>query len=325
MTNTQSQMQHAKQVIAALEDLVNQTDGLSYSGVARAIGVSSSTLSLWRSMEYKGVVDRVTKKVESYLQSYRQRKQARKLVLPYYPTRSTKKIIELAKICHAYSKIGIAYGKSGIGKSCGVQEYLKSDPNALLIEVDETYTKKVMLEDIASQLGIKTEKNTSSELMREIVRDLTGTNRLLIVDETEFLGTASLNTLRRIWDKTGGTIGILLVGHPSFVAKLRSHRVDKEYLYSRIGVGDAIKHAHPKDIQQIITDQLPGASDSLWKEIYNTSTGNIRIVENILEGVFRLMDINGTGQVTLEMVKKTINTLVLQEKQITEPRFQPVK
>ncbi|MDD3012640.1 MAG: AAA family ATPase [Candidatus Gastranaerophilales bacterium] len=253
-----------------------EENSVSSHAVARATGISYTTISLWLNGKYKGKVDKINDAVNNFLLREYERKDICRT--EFIQTKVVDNVFDVAKMCHINSEIGVCIGRAGLGKTVTVREYAKLNTDVILIEADLGYTPKILFGELHKRLGFEGIGNIYS-MMLDIVKKLKNSNRLIIVDEAEHLPYKALELLRRIYDKAG--VGIMLVGMPRLLGNLRGKTGQYEQLYSRIGVLKELKPLDLTDIRKIILRTLPDALD-LSDKFLEESLGNTRVLSKLI-------------------------------------------
>jgi DNA transposition AAA+ family ATPase len=139
--------------------------------------------------------------------------------------------------------------------------------------------------------------------------------RLIIIDETDRLKTASLEQVRDIFDR--GDVGVVLMGMPGLEKRLSRY----PQLYSRVGFVHAFRPLSAPEVRHLLQEHwlpagvtLPAHSlsdpDAL-AAIIRISGGNFRLLHRLLTQIARLVDINNLSHVTTEVVDAARETLVI--------------
>ena len=280
---------------------------LSLNGIARSLGVSEATLSLWMAKKYQGNNHNIETKVQGFLVRYHERASRPDKTLQFVQTKPSKKVFEIARSCHVENELGLIVGESGIGKTRALVEYAERNSDVIFIEADMTYTAKVMVSEIARNVGLS-DIGGLHAIFEDVVERLKDSNRLIIVDEAEHLPIRAIDILRRIGDRTG--VGILIVGLPQLLYRLRSLRGDYQYIYNRIGIGAILKPSTSKDIEMIIRNEIPDA-DGIYEVFYDKIGGSIRVLEKLLYRSRRLSMINRCN-ITVKIVNAASEILAFQ-------------
>ncbi len=280
-----------------------ENKGFTVLFVATAIGIAKSTVSMWLNGTYKGDNDKITDKVNNFIQ--RERERSNDEELPIVDISIMKFINEIGRTCHTKGKIGVCAGRAGLGKTVAVKEYTKNFLDAILIESDSGYTAKSLLLEIHKRLGLSG-KGCAYDLMNEVVNKLNNSGRLLIIDEAENLPYRALEITRRIHDKTG--IGVLLVGRNVLFENLRGYNNQYDQLYSRVKYHKLLDGLHIKDVKKIL---LAAGQDPELAEIYlQYSDGNTRRLEHLISHSISLAKFNGNDKVDGTVIKETSKMLM---------------
>ncbi|MBR1626484.1 MAG: AAA family ATPase [Bacteroidales bacterium] len=280
-----------------------ENKGFTVLFVATAIGIAKSTVSMWLNGTYKGDNDKITDKVNNFIQ--RERERSNEEELPIVDISIMKFINEIGRTCHTKGKIGVCAGRAGLGKTVAVKEYTKNFLDAILIESDSGYTAKSLLLEIHKRLGLSG-KGCAYDLMNEVVNKLNNSGRLLIIDEAENLPYRALEITRRIHDKTG--IGVLLVGRNILFENLRGYNNQYDQLYSRVKYHKLLDGLHIKDVKKIL---LAAGQDPELADIYlQYSEGNTRRLEHLISHSISLAKFNGNDKVDGTVIKETSKMLM---------------
>lgn len=297
--------EHSKELAAELERCMAER-GFSQSAVGRAVGISDSALSQWRTGKYKGDVKSLEHAVTGFLQRERERAGSRKLQLRFVMTGTASKVFEAARMCHLDGEIGVVIGAAGVGKTTAIKEYASRNSDVLLVEADLGYTARDLFAELHRKCGFDG-LGSINRMKDEVIDRLRGSGRLIIIDEAEHLPVRALDLVRRINDKAG--VGILFCGLHRFMENLRLRQADFAYLYTRVGFKVALENLHARDIEAIVQDVIPGAN-GLWKTYHEESHGNGRVLSKLVARSLRLAEVNGT-ELTTDLVREAAKMLVV--------------
>lgn len=262
--------------------------GYSQSQIAAQLGKSPATINQYLNGKYKGDTSALDRAVAQLIERHKTKSQ--EVQTDFVPTPTAKRIIELCAVAHAVSDIYLLIGEAGLGKTMALKEYKENNAGVILLEVDPTYSPKVLLAQLCQTLSIINER-TNHAMFDAVVEKLKGSQRLLIVDEAELLNTRSLEILRRIHDRTG--IGVVLAGMPRLRANLKGARGEFKQLYSRIGLCLDLKDRLPEeDLRALVIASI--GENECTQELIKASNANARRLSKILRGVKRLALINDT-------------------------------
>lgn len=285
-----------------LKDLMNKK-GLSFSSVAKSIGIATSSLNQWMNGNYKGKVDKIESSVKAFIAKEDLRSLNTKI--EFTPTTVSEDVFDVARICHIDSEIGVCYGQAGLGKTFAVKEYAKQNSDVILIEADLGYTTKILFSEIHRKVDLDG-IGTIYQMSIDIVDKLKNSGRLIIIDEAEHLPYKALDLLRRIYDKAN--VGIMLVGLPRLIKNLRGQRGQYEQLYSRVGVAKKLSLLEIHDTKDILGTIMPASSTS--RVYHELSYGNARILSKLIYRSIKVAQINECP-VNETIVRETAKMLIV--------------
>ena len=279
---------------------------MSIITLAGVLGLGKTALSLWINDKYTGDNDKILYAVEGWLA--RESDRIEKVVkdIPFVDTDTSRRICELAMMCHTEGEIAVAYGDSGVGKTTSGKWYAKNNPGSIFIEADMGYTPKTLFGVIATELGLQA-TGTINDVFENIRKRLTGTGRVVIVDEAEHLSYKSLELLRRLHDKAG--IGILLIGMPRLLANLRGSKGEYAQLFSRVVSALKMGNLTKADTARMVRSVIE-VGDSVINSIHEQSGGNARRMVKMLKVARKICRVNGCAM-DVEVVKRAAGMLMV--------------
>lgn len=290
--------------IALLEQYM-QEHGLSQAQVASQLGKSPAVVSQYLKGVYKGDVGSIDKAVEQLVS--RSIDKAKDVKTDFVMTKTAERILETCALAHAMNDIYLVIGEAGLGKTMALKQYVVQNPSVIMIEIDPTFSVKVLLTELCNKLGIViTGSKSNHHMMDLIVEKLKGSERLLIVDEAELLAYKPLEILRRIHDKAG--IGMVLAGMPRLRANLRGQKGEYKQLYSRVGLALDIQSRLPSEDIALLCEKALG-TDEFNDKLDKVSHGNARRLSKLLRGVHRLAVLN-KKPVDLAMIERFAQMLI---------------
>ncbi|EDQ9667623.1 TPA: AAA family ATPase [Salmonella enterica] len=278
------------ELITQLKDVMERR-GYSQTQVARAIGRSGAVVNQFLQGKYTGDITDIQERITSFINREQEKEKNRRIQEHFVTTEMAAKGLEVLAYAHQECEICVLYGAAGLGKTMLLNEYASRNKDALLIEANPGYTARTILEELCRLLGVKVRGNIH-ELIDACVRELSGSGRLLMVDEAELLPYRALEILRRLHDKAG--IGVVLAGMPRLLINLKGRRGEFAQLYSRVALalnlGDTLSR---DDFNQIAVDMMPEAGESdIGDALYARSLGNARRLFKLARGVYRICDIS---------------------------------
>lgn len=245
--------------------------GKTQSKIAKEMGISDGQLSGFLSGTYKAP-HTIIPKVEQLLQI-----SDRKEVAPKEPAfqRTTVSgiVMDLIAYCHIQGKIGVVYGDAGIGKTMGIREYARQNPDtAIVITISPCFaTMTGVNELLAEELRIR--EKVSRKIQTEAVRKLRGSNKVIIIDEAQHLTVRVINHLRCLADESG--VGMAFIGNEEIYLKMRgSGQASYAQLYSRIADNKHVLTSHitKEDIELVFGES--GVDEDAVEILFRISRTN---------------------------------------------------
>ncbi|MFW6162224.1 MAG: AAA family ATPase [Planctomycetota bacterium] len=261
---------YTPEVCQVLDDLQEWIDrdpeARSITGVAHAIHVHHSTLSRTLKRTYDGRVDRIAGKVERFLDHDRDRRRAPKRP-DYVHTSITERVLEVLYETHLEGDMmGAIIGPTGVGKTMACRHYQEAEPETIYMVAGPACTKTALLRELCRQLEIEWPRG--NYIARQaLVEKLSGSQRLVIIDEIDYVREEMLQELRLVNDEAT-QCGFAIVGTESFIQKLRErHSTTINQVLGRIGPTARLSQISEDDLAQIARcyEMEDGALDALCK------------------------------------------------------------
>lgn len=138
------------------------------------------------------------------------------------PLRNVSALVSLIEQleCREHDTPGMAtyYGPSGYGKTTAAT-FATNQFNCIHVEMKSCWHGKKMCQEILREMGIDALK-TVSDMVDQIAKELSCTNRTLLIDEADFLLTNSkLELVRDIYRSSG--VAVILIGEERLPQKLQ--------------------------------------------------------------------------------------------------------
>jgi len=273
---------------------------ISQNRAAEAAGYTGSVLSQWLAGTYKGDAEAVEAALRSWMERERNRRGRR--VVPVAETETLRRISNALTIAHEERDIAVIVGPAGSGKTTALKQYVEKNPaSSILIEVDESMTKHSLLQDLAEKLGLD-RRGPQPELVRRVGLALAERDVLVIIDEADYLSDGSLELVRRIVNDKGQS-GLVLVGLPRLVFRIKNLKNDHQQLASRVGVLLEVEPLKSVDAEKI----LKSVWDSLDKEtsdlFIKTAAGSVRALVKLIDRAHRTAVANDMRQPSADAVR----------------------
>lgn len=286
-----------------LADFLKSSE-LSQSNIAKKLGISSATLSQYMQGKYAGAVKTLEKRIKEFLE--REENRLKTATLSFVETKTSQKIKQSCQLAFDTQDLVLIIGASGIGKTVSLKDYAQKTENAIYLECDLSHTPKNMLLEIAEKMKIVLEKKDFHSITNAVVKHLSSSDSLLIFDEAELLPHKTLETIRRLHDKSEAAI--VLAGMPNLKSNLRGKKGEHQQLFSRIGlVVDCGKTSSNEDLEKIITSNqelIP-----LKDDLITLAKNNARRLSKIVRGASRLLK---SGEKLNSDILKSFSSLLME-------------
>ncbi|MCT8348283.1 AAA family ATPase [Photorhabdus temperata] len=280
LTQTQTELADVR---AAIRTIV-ESDGLTYSNVARESGISSTALSQFMNESYKGDNSKVAGQLSVWLENRSKRTNEMPAAPDFVQTKTVRQIWSALQYAQLAQCISVIYGSPGVGKTKALQQFVAERPNVWLITVSPSRASlSECLYELALELGLGDAPRRAGQLGRAIRRKLRGTSGLLVIDEADHLDYPVLEELRILQEETG--IGLALVGNHQVYAKLTggsSRSVDFARLFSRIAKKVAILKTKKDDVTAIADAWGLGQQERALVQQLSERPGALRTVSHTL-------------------------------------------
>ena len=307
-------------------EIFSEDNNMSFTKIAKAMGVGASTLSEWRKGTYSGDNEAFSEKVSDFLDRH---KRKIKRINFSVNTETKKKVFHVLNTIKKYvssnitegiiesSKIGYIYGRAGLGKTHALQEWLKTyGGRGVLITAENGISSVGLIKKIAKELKLDT--SGSSETLKDRIKDaIKLTETIIIIDEGEHLKANVIDIVRSIADQTG--VGVVIAGTEVLKSKILSRKKEYEYLYSRAVVNISLKDLAIDDVSNIVKEFLKNEIE-LYKEtelqtlisyINIVVRGSARNLANVLTSSYEIALQNNSLKIEKKYIDAALSTLAL--------------
>jgi DNA transposition AAA+ family ATPase len=285
------EIEYNEEVYKKLFDLVGSPDEgkkTSQSAAAKAIGYSSAVVSAYKNRTYAGDVKKFEEAVNGWLK--REARRVAKVDVPTTETATMDSIRKALIMAQDDRDIAVIAGDSGTGKTTALRAIVEENPSAILLEADSSFTKNVLVAEIAGAVGVET-KGSMTTVIGRIIEALRGRDTVIMIDEADYLSDASLELVRRVIHDKAQT-GVVLVGLPRLKYQLENRRNDHEQLTSRVGVMLEVKRLGKLDAAKIIGSVWDGLGKETVDAFIKTAGGSARTLVKLIRRVHQTMALN---------------------------------
>ena len=280
--------------------------GWSQNKLALKAGISSSTVSQILKGDYAGDIAGILRKIMSVIE-HEKASVAKAIRKPdFVQTWVYLDIAYCLEMTQMDKNILILTGDAGIGKTVALKKYRGDNPSCLLVEVDPTYKDITILSDIAAAINVNPSMRKDA-LFKTIVEKLRDTDRMIIVDEADYLNVRALDVLRRLGDLAG--IPIALVGLPGLLVKIAGVRDNLRQIFSRT-FALSLKTLDKDDLMAMVRSALPDSDDEIAERFAALADGNARKLVSLLTRVQRKQILADADLITMTMIKDAAATLL---------------
>lgn len=255
----------------------------SQSRLASMANVSTSVISQLLTGTYKGETEIMKKKVIAIIDREKTNFEASIKRPSFATTKLYQKMSYMMTIAQSDKLIAVFGGKSGIGKTVALREFVKENQHIILVEANPTYTATTVLEKIGNLMQIPNH-GRKDRMMDAIIERLRNTKRMMITDEAEYLPVKSLDILRRIYDQA--EIPLVLCGTLRLYKNILSTREQMAQIYNRM-VYVQLSGIDMEDAYEILCTVFPSPTEELTKVFFDASvesdkTGNARKLTQLI-------------------------------------------
>jgi DNA transposition AAA+ family ATPase len=284
----------------------------SYSGehrltsrqVARECGYSSPVISEWSAGKYKGDVDAVTHAVNDWMERDARRRQSRR-PKDYVKTWIAESVRTYAYLADKRGMMAAIVVPAGAGKT-KVLKALTAEMRGVYVYCNEGVTARDLYRLIGVELGWQNKAGTRGQLLRFIVDQLKGTNRILFVDEAQNAGK-HIGCLRSVHDQA--QVPIVMAGTDEILQFANDRDHGRGQFSSRCIRYNAMDHVHNAE------GGGPPGSDAVGRDLFSIeeiqaffSMKKIRVDRDALNLLWALACLPSHG--TLRLVENTIDTVM---------------
>lgn len=220
--------------------------------ISRETGLSTSVISQFLNGSYTGDNEDVAKTINQYLTVGKERLNNVSEVRFYPELYNTKEVLFTCFYAHRHNDLALVSGDAGAGKTTALHHYAETNTGVIFVTANAcTTTATAILGLICHQVGRQV-PGRKAMLMNTLVEQLTGSNRLIIIDEADHLSLDALQAVRNLNDLAG--VGIVLSGNDKIYRQMLAGRRSYEFdqLRTRIVVRKKVFNDYTVDEMKAI-------------------------------------------------------------------------
>jgi len=222
--------------------------GLKAADVGRQLGSPKATaIGEMLKGTFRENADEHIRKLNMWIEQHA-RAAAANLTDKFVSTKVANIMQGVARLTYENRTMGLAYGPTGIGKTRCAQAIYETFVGSIYVRIIDGYHHcKGLTGAIAQQLNVRSHKSQQAVKhqmqIERVIRTLTNSNRLILIDEAHKLQPAALELLRDIHDSAGVPI-LLIATKDLHDSVLRDADPDHGQLYSRFDVIYHVTQGH---------------------------------------------------------------------------------
>lgn len=210
----------------ALADFMGQSRK-SQRQLLKETGLSTSVISQFLNGTYTGDNEEVAKTIGQYLTVGKERLNSVSDVRFVEELYNTQEVLFACNYAHRNNDITLVSGDAGAGKTTALKYYAENNTGVIFVTANACITTATaILSLICRQIGRQVPTRRAA-LMNTLVEQLTGTNRLIIIDEADHLLLDALQAVRNLNDTAH--CGIVLSGNDKIYRQMLSPRRGYEF------------------------------------------------------------------------------------------------
>ena len=222
-----------ERVIEAVERLKNQ--GKSQNQIAAIAGVSSANISLMLQRKWESISPELWRKVQKNLSVGDDNWQQADIW-------NYKKVQSTCLVAHAKSVAKLLTYDAGFGKSFALRSYASENANAVYLQCERHWTRRVFLQKFGQAIGISSLAGSVSDMIDDISERLKKMQKPIVIwDEFDKVleKQGVFDLFKTFYDATEGHCGFVLCGTPALENTLRrkvqAQKIGYVELFSRCG------------------------------------------------------------------------------------------
>ncbi|UQZ90535.1 hypothetical protein C4J81_15495 [Deltaproteobacteria bacterium Smac51] len=221
----------------------------------------------------------------------------------FISTGNVKEFIHVAESLHSVEAgvpgMGLVHGVKGLGKTTVAIHYAGQKENrAVYARAKSDWTYTWMMDELLIELRV-TPRGGGKAKHDALVEALLEKPRLIIIDETNIIKTALLETLRTVHDLTHNPF--LFIGHEG----VRDRLMRLGPFYDRLLYSTELKPLSLVDLTVYCQEALDvGIDDDVLEKVLTRAGGNFRKSVTHLKNLEDHAKVRGSGKIDLKIFKE---------------------
>lgn len=269
--------------------------GLSQSATAKLLGIGESTLSRYIGGSYPNP-ESIEKKIADLLEKEELRQTVSGLEdFPFALTTISQQVMKTLEYARIKRNISVIYGDAGIGKTRTAKEWSRGKTDVALLTASPALgNPKSFFKYLAREL--KTVKNGHiDDLYLELCDRLSGSDKMIIIDEAQHLTLKTLENIRGIQETAN--VAVVLIGNEIIYTKMVGRQqAEFAQLFSRIGWRKHLLTDHfvLEDAQKVFGGHLDDDATKVLLDICHSKYG-LRGAEHVYVNASNNGDVSAKG------------------------------
>lgn len=224
--------------------------GTKQKQIADESGLSTAVVSQFISNTYTGDNIKAADTLNKYLKLAKERLNVVSGQRFYKDLGNTQVVNGAAAYAHKHCEMTLIRGDSGAGKTTALRYYADNNAGVVFVTANSTVkTGRLILQEIAGAMGKNCIGCNIKQTMDKLLKMLSGTKRLIIIDEADRL---SLNALQAVRDLNDiAHVGVVLAGNNKLYTQMFTGTKGGEFDQIRTRILFKPMVANDYDIEEI--------------------------------------------------------------------------
>jgi DNA transposition AAA+ family ATPase len=253
---------HLKEQIDAM--LKSGAVGLSQNQMADKIGISATALSQWLKGKYPGSNTELEVKIQRWIDTYNAGEEYAE-ELPSEPdwvkTKTAGRVYNAIEMAHRLKSLVVVYGAAGSGKTKTCEYYRSKRSNTwIFTPTKATSSVRGMLKMMCAEMSIRNPGSGNYEMQEAVIRKLSSSGGVVIIDEAQQLNFGALDLLRQIREQA--CVGMVWCGNEPLYTQMTGGARGPKFaqIFSRIAQRTHIEMTQEADVEPVAAAM--GVTDS---------------------------------------------------------------